>query len=58
MLKKKCHKHILLFIIIVNLHFESKSVFSLLSLGANDGNKYDLNGFFGNSGYQSENGHQ
>ncbi|TWW81305.1 hypothetical protein D4764_01G0011200 [Takifugu flavidus] len=30
----------------------------LSSTGTNDGNKYDLNGFFGNSGYQSENGHQ
>lgn len=35
-----------------------KSAFALLSPGTNDGNKYDLNGFFGNSGYQSENGHQ
>lgn len=30
----------------------------LSSLGAKDGTKYDLNGFFGNSGYQGENGHQ
>eukprot|EP00066_Takifugu_rubripes_P012070 XP_011601336.1 PREDICTED: prisilkin-39-like [Takifugu rubripes] len=34
----------------LKLHFHNQ--------GTNDGNKYDLNGFFGNSGYQSENGHQ
>lgn len=31
----------------------------LMSLGTKDGHKYDLNGFFGNSGYQGEmKGHQ